>query len=180
MTQRRQSFTRALALALALVVSTIGLSACSTDSSHSSTTTVKQSVFLCRSISRVDGLQVTRRTTSVRFVYDFASSISIHRAESARKVARALCALPVASGRVFCPAELGITYQLDFAVQGEKGLGGETVVVEPTGCALVTGIGAVRTTATTPDFYRVLASAMGLPSKDDNVTSFVGRVSVHG
>jgi hypothetical protein len=73
-----------------------------------------------------------------------------------------------------CPVEFSIWYHLDFAVRGEKGMGGESIVVNLTGCQTVTGLGAVRTTARRQNFHRLLAAALG--RKNAGRSTFAGTL----
>jgi hypothetical protein len=63
-------------------------------------------------------------------------------------------------------------------VKGEKGMGGEVINLNPTGCHSVTGLGAVRTTAASTGFYWLLGSAMGL--RNAGFRSFEGTLSNGG
>ena len=81
-------------------------------------------------------------------------------------MAQALCALPVMpSGTFACPADWAISYRLVFT--GRAGLA--PVTAEASGCQVVTGLGAVRWTATSPGFWRTLAQAAGITPADGAV-----------
>jgi hypothetical protein len=106
---------------------------------------------------------VTRHAPHSQFRFTFPAVVTVNSAAAARAVATAACALPLASTFPHsCPAEFAVSYQLDFAVRGEKGMGGESIVLNPTGCELVTGLGAARMAGLRPSFYRILGNAMGV------------------
>jgi hypothetical protein len=120
---------------------------------------------LCNVTSRVGTLTVTRTDGFPRngFTFSFPSMITVHSAVAARKVARALCALPtVPQGAVFhCPADFGIVYHLAFKL--ETGGSVQPVTVDATGCQFVKGAGqGKRRAATAHSFWATLGRAMGL------------------
>ena len=99
--------------------------------------------------------------------------MNVTSARAAQAVAKAACALPDApKGVQACPAGFDVSYQLVFAVRGEKGLGGEGIDVGPSGCQSVTGLGTVREVMSRPAFYRLLGSAIGL--HHSNQQTFLG------
>ena len=99
--------------------------------------------------------------------------VTVTNAAAARAVATSACALPdVPKGVRHCPAGFAISYRLVFWVQGQKGRGDDLVVVNPTGCQSVTGLGAVRTTSFGAGFYQLLGNAMGL--RNASYHTFVG------
>jgi hypothetical protein len=53
-------------------------------------------------------------------------------------------------------------------------MGGESIVVNLTGCQTVTGLGAVRTTARRQNFHRLLAAALG--RKNAGRSTFAGTL----
>jgi hypothetical protein len=57
---------------------------------------------------------------------------------------------------------------------GEKGMGGEAINLNPTGCHSVTGLGAVRTTAVSTGFYWLLGSAMKI--ENPGLLTFEGNL----
>jgi hypothetical protein len=139
------------------------LSACSgpTTASDMTLKAKPQSAYLCQVLHRVDRLIVTREAPGNQFVFTFPAVVTVTSASEARAVATSSCALPdVPSGVFHCPAAFAVSYQLDFAVKGEKGMGGEAIDVYPTGCPMVKGLGPVRTP--TSAFYQLLARAMAL------------------
>ncbi len=157
-------FVTIVAVPIALVVA-VSLASFESPSSASPTTTSTPASAsgLCSMLTRVDRLIVTRHAPHSQFRFTFPAVVTVNSAAAARAVATAACALPLASTFPHsCPAEFAVSYQLDFAVRGEKGMGGESIVLNPTGCELVTGLGAARMAGLRPSFYRILGNAMGL------------------
>jgi hypothetical protein len=158
-----------------VLVAGLGLAACGSSPSVSPTTTStgpsSQVPYLCQVIPRIDRLIVTRTALTNQFHFTFPGVVTVTNAAAAQAVATAACALPDApKDAQSCPAEFAISYRLFFAVRGEKGMGGEYIDVNPTGCQLVTGLGTVREATTHPAFYRLLGNAMGL--KNANYLTF--------
>jgi hypothetical protein len=80
-------------------------------------------------------------------------------AAQASALARAVCGLPVLTGRVLnCPQLDGISYQLAFSASGRLL---PAVIVQPSGCQTVTGAGRPRTAARRPAFLKLLTSMVG-------------------
>jgi hypothetical protein len=78
-----------------------------------------------------------------------------------RRVQVALCALPAPRTGVYnCPADLGISYRLQFsAAHGAL----PVITADVTGCQMVTGLGnTARWAAESPGFWPTLARATGL------------------
>jgi hypothetical protein len=120
---------------------------------------------------------VTRRAPGHQFVFTFPAVEIVTSANAARGVASAACALSDIPAAVYhCPTELAVSYQLEFAVNGEKGMGGEAIDVYPTGCQRVAGLGATR--VPTQSFYRLLAGVIGLT--DYNSRTFEGTIPKGG
>jgi hypothetical protein len=141
------------------------LSACGSPTSSGPRTTgpAARTAYLCRVTARVDRLTVTRHAPGGQFVFSFPAVVTVTSASAAQAVATSACALPDAPrGVQACPIEFAVSYHLVFAVRGEKGMGGEAIDVNPTGCQSVTGLGTVREVLSHPGFYRLLGSAMGL------------------
>lgn len=140
------------------------LTACGTPASKASglpSTSKKPAAYLCQVLPRVDRLIVTRRAPGNQFKFTFPTVMTVNSASAARAVASSACALPdFPPGVLHCPAAFAVSYHLDFAVKGEKGMGGEAIDLYPTGCPMVKGLGATR--APSSSFYRLLASATGL------------------
>ena len=165
-------FRRCAVVPMALVTG-LGLAACGSSPSVAPTTTStapsNQVSYLCQVIPRVDRLIVTRHAPGNQFHFTFPAVVTVTNAAAARAVATSACALPgVLKGAAqACPAEFAVSYHLVFAVRGEKGMGGEAIDVNPTGCEVVTGLGTGREVMSHPAFYRVLGNAMGLKNAND-------------
>jgi hypothetical protein len=118
---------------------------------------------LCRDTASVSGLEIVRNRVSRVPVLQiaFPQQVSVATPARARAVARALCALPVfPPGIVNCPALLiGTTYLLGFAANGRRL---PAAAIEATGCEAVSGVGPTRQAASSPGFWRTLASAANL------------------
>jgi hypothetical protein len=105
-------------------------------------------------VSRVNALPVNHPN------FSFPATVAVSDAAQARAVARALCApQPLPRGVVACPADLGITYRLDFATS-RRSL--PPVAIRAGGCEGVSGAGLTRWSIRTPAFWTVLGTAMGL------------------
>jgi hypothetical protein len=120
-------------------------------------------VALCRHTASVSGLEIVRNQVVRVPVLQvaFPNQVTVASPAQARAVARALCALPPMPRGIFnCPNLVpGTTYQLRFTAGGRRL---PPVTIEATGCEVVTGVGSARSAATTPGFWRVLATAAGL------------------
>jgi hypothetical protein len=80
-------------------------------------------------------------------------------AARARALARGLCGLPrMPRGPLRCPALFAGSYQLTFTAAGRKL---PVVSIQLTGCQAVTGAGPVRSAATRPAFWALLARIAG-------------------
>lgn len=124
---------------------------------------------LCASIASLDRLVVSRRDAFPKngFRFSFPSIVTVKGAAAVRAVAGALCTLPkMPRGLLFCPAELGITYQLAFSAKGRIF---PPVRVAATGCQEATGLGRTRWAARSQGFWKTLGRAMGLPHPDNQV-----------
>lgn len=159
-------FRRCAVVPVSLVTG-LGLAACGRSQSGTPTTTStapsNQVAYLCQVIPRVDRLIVTRHAPGNQFHFTFPAVVTVTNAAAARAVAASACALPDApKGAQACPVEFAVSYHLVFAVRGEKGMGGEAIDVNPTGCQSVTGLGTVREAMSSIAFFRLLGSAMGL------------------
>lgn len=117
---------------------------------------------LCRDTASVTGLEIVRNQVVRVPVLQvaFPDRVTVTSPARARAVARALCGLPPMPHGVFhCPALLvGTTYLLRFTAGGRL----PPVTIEATGCEVVTGVGPARWVATSPGFWRVLATAAHL------------------
>jgi hypothetical protein len=85
-----------------------------------------------------------------------------------RQIAKTLCSLRRlndAGKFVACPADVGISYVLQFSTATERLA---PVRIDATGCESVTGIGGSRWLLSSPGFWPLLGAAMGLtPSEQD-------------
>jgi len=172
-TMKRSRFRVTILVALGAALL---LSACGAPSSKISDLPLKarpHSAYLCQVIPRVDRLIVARHAPGNQFHFMFPAVVTVTNAAAARAVATSACALPDApKGAQACPAEFAVSYHLVFAVRGEKGMGGEAIDVNPTGCQVVTGLGTGREAMSSIAFYRLLGNAMGL--KNANYMTFRG------
>lgn len=176
MSIRMKSLTRCTVVPLTLIAVVSLVSSASASSTSSTTSPKKSEAYLCQVISRVDRLIVTRDAPGSQFRFTFRTVVTVTSAKLAQEVATSACGLPDVTGGVHsCPAEFAVSYKLDFAVRGEKGMGGEFIVANPTGCELVTGLGTTRSTSLRPGFYRLLGKAMGL--KNAGRSTFAGSFS---
>jgi hypothetical protein len=128
---------------------------------------------LCDSIARLDRLVVRRRETfpQNQLRFSFPAVVRVDEAAAVKEVATALCALPrLPSGALFCPADLGVAYQLTFSARTRPF---PTVRVDPSGCQTVVGLGPTRWVARSPGFWKILGRALGLANPGNEV--FAGR-----
>jgi len=89
-----------------------------------------------------------------------AATVTVTDVVQARTAAQALCALrPEPGGVLACPADLGISYRLDFATS-KRSL--PAVTIRAGGCEGISGAGLTRSSMRTPAFWAVLGRAMGL------------------
>jgi hypothetical protein len=118
---------------------------------------------LCADAAAVDRLTVIRLDAipANHPHFSFPAAVPVSDATKARIVAQALCALrPMPHATFACPADLGISYQLDFAVPGRSL---PRATIRAGGCEEVSGGGlAIRWAVGTPTFWTVLGRAMGL------------------
>jgi uncharacterized membrane protein len=130
---------------------------------------------LCAATAKVDSLMV-QRTVALpgnhpRFT--FPATDKVTSGPAARSVAQSICGLqPVPRKTVACPADFGVTYRLTFAAGPERF---SPVTVNASGCEPVSGLGAVRSAATSATVWRTLGSAIGIPHPDN--ASFRGTIS---
>jgi hypothetical protein len=167
-----------IVMAAIALLSAVGLTVRAGASASTTSTTAPGHGFayLCDTLPRVDRLIVARHAPGSHFHFSFPATFTATNAAKARAVAKSACALPRLPGGEHCPAEFPVSYNLDFAVQGEKGMGGEAIDVYPTGCETVTGLGPVRTTAEHHRFFWLLGNALGL--KDAGYFTFAGIVEL--
>ena len=165
------------------LITGLGLAACGSSPSVAPTTTStapsNQVAYLCQVIPRVDRLIVTRHAPAKQFHFTFPAVVTVTNSAAARAVATSACALPDAPPYAQpCPSGFAISYHFVFAVRGEKGMGGEAMDMNPTGCQSVTGLGTVREAGSHPAFYQLLGNAMGL--KNASNQTFRGAFRIGG
>ena len=117
---------------------------------------------LCANAGAVDRLTVSRVNTipANHSHFAFPATVTVTDAVQARTAAQALCALrPEPGGVLACPADMGISYRLDFAAS-KRSLPAVTIRVG--GCEGISGAGLTRSSMRTPAFWAVLGRAMGL------------------
>jgi hypothetical protein len=117
---------------------------------------------LCANAGAVDRLTVSRVNTipANHPHFAFPAMVTVTDAVQARTAAQALCALrPEPGGVLTCPADLGISYRLDFATP-KRSL--PAVTIRAGGCEGISGAGLTRSSMRTPAFWAVLGRAMGL------------------
>jgi hypothetical protein len=115
---------------------------------------------LCASV--LDRLTVSRVNSlpGNRPHFSFPATVQVDAAAQAQAVARALCSIPpLRSGDLACPADFGIVYRLDFASAGERL---PEVTIRAGGCQTVAGAGLSGSAISSPAFWTVLGTAMGL------------------
>jgi hypothetical protein len=168
----------ALVVAIALALGAL-VAAGSTDATPPSGRTTAHD-GPCTSGVALDRLVVTRRVPVAENGLRFGvpARLVVGAAGRVRHVAALLCSLPVVpTGAVFhCPADFGTTYRFRFGatVPGRPD-GGEPlvpVVLDPSGCETVAGLGRVRSAATSGSFFAALGAALGRTHADR--ASFAG------
>ncbi|NNN00351.1 MAG: hypothetical protein HKL86_00795 [Acidimicrobiaceae bacterium] len=173
---------RSVVLVLVTTVAMLGpvLNEGSASSASITATAAIRVPSLCSVIAHVERLTLTRRAlgpSGRQFTFNFAKVMTTDQGGRVRAVARAACSLPDAPRGVrSCPAGFDVSYRAVFALKSERRIPSPVVVIEPTDCAVVTGLGAVR--SPTPRFYRVLGSAVGLTNA--NSETFAGTFRVPG
>jgi hypothetical protein len=165
---KRSSRIAAVSLAL---ISALGLIARAGATSTTTTTAPSYGLaYLCDVLPQVDQLIVTRHAPGSHFRFAFPARVTATNASLVRRVAVAACALPTAPKGEHCAAEIAVSYTLNFVVDRDF------IVVNPTGCETVSGLGPVRTTAEHHTFFRLLGAAMGL--KHASYFTFAGIVEL--
>jgi hypothetical protein len=114
---------------------------------------------LCTAVKDVDSLTVSRvigfPQNHIRFT--FPPRVEASSPEQARIVARMVCGLPrMPGGPMSCPADLGISYRLDFGAAGRRF---PVVTLDSGGCQEVAGAGPERWAGRSPGFWGVLGRA---------------------
>jgi hypothetical protein len=163
------SVTAALALVALTAAAPAGavrgetLSAPGLAASTSLAPSISLRVGLCREETRVNELRVVRTHLLNGERFRLPAVVTSTRVAKVRALARVLCALPPFPAGLYCPEAMGPLYSLHFAVVVPGALGAvrtETVTLNPTGCAAVTGLGHGRVATTA--LFSALGAALGL------------------
>jgi hypothetical protein len=116
---------------------------------------------MCKVIPKLTEVVVVRtpKLPSSRTHEALPAGIPIRNPVVVHALATALCSLPVIPpGMMSCPmAQLGGQYRLTFS-EGTKTF--PTVVVSPSGCRTVTGLGSTRYWARTPAFFKTFTQTL--------------------
>ena len=116
---------------------------------------------LCAAVPEVDRLTVSRDDPWPVHHVRPSRRVGVSPVQQARTVARAVCALPrMPRGAVACPADWGVSYQLEFAASGRR-FG--VVTVQAGGCRRVSGVGSPRWAVQSPGFWSALDRAAAVP-----------------
>ena len=134
---------------------------------------------LCQLSSKVNRLTVTRSRNANSISLVFPATVRSSDKARVQALARALCALPKPpSTTMYCVADFGVRYSLQFreylGIEAVAEPVARVVVVDPSGCEFVIGLGSTRWTDTRPQFWTLLGAAVGLPHATR--TTFTGRV----
>lgn len=117
-------------------------------------------VALCRDVPNLTKVTVSR-TTSLHVLEPamvLPRGLIVRKPHLVRGLATALCGLPkMPRGPVSCPAQFGGSLRLAFAAGGRPF---RPVIVEMSGCRVVSGLGPART-ATLAAFWRTLGKDLG-------------------
>ncbi len=119
-----------------------------------------QITSFCASTKAVTRLDVRRTDAFAQnhIHFSFPPLVVVRRASAVRKVARAVCSLPLMpSQTIHCPIGLGITYHLAFLRPDHLF---RKMVLDPTGCETVHGLVRPRWVARSPRLWRILGAAM--------------------
>jgi hypothetical protein len=162
----RRHWLAARAGVLALIVSACG-------SGAAGQSPLSAGPELCQVTTYVERLVVQRPGIFPPGYFSFPANVSVTNPAIARQLAVDVCALPVVpSGESFrCPIDFGVIYNLRFrSING----GLISLDADPSGCQGVWGKGlATRRAVFSPDFWRELGTAMGLPRPSREV--FIGK-----
>jgi hypothetical protein len=118
-------------------------------------------VPLCGAAGRVDRVVVSRVPALSASPHEpLPGGITFSDPARVRALAAGLCALPLMSHGplLSCPADFGGAFRLVFAA-GRRGF--SPVVVQGSGCRIVTGAGAARSWSRSPQFKRLLGKVTG-------------------
>jgi hypothetical protein len=124
--------------------------------------TASAGVPLCAAAGRVDRVVVSRMpglSASSR-AEPLPGGITFSDPPRVRALAAGLCALPLMphGPLLNCPADFGGAFRLVFAA-GQRGF--SPVVVQGSGCRIVTGVGPARSWSQSPQFKRLLGQVTG-------------------
>jgi hypothetical protein len=156
-------------LAVIFVGALIGLAACGSATAggagHPAPAAVASAsagVPLCAAAGRVDRVVVSRvPALSASSPHEpLPGGITFRDAPRVRALAAGLCALPLRphGPLLSCPADFGGAVRLVFAA-GRRGF--SPVVVQGSGCRIVTGVGPARSWSRSPQFKRLLGKVTG-------------------
>jgi hypothetical protein len=119
-------------------------------------------VPLCAAAGRVDRVVVSRVPAVSGSSPDepLPGGITFSDPARVRALAAGLCALPLMrhGPLLSCPADFGGAFRLVFAA-GQRGF--SPVVVQGSGCRIVTGVGPARSWSRSPQFKRLLGQVTG-------------------
>jgi hypothetical protein len=120
-------------------------------------------VLLCTEIPKLTRMSFTRTFLPPKQNARQAQpgGATVRNAAAVRRVATVLCGLPtVPIGMMTCPNLAGGSYRLYFAAPGRTI---PVVVLEYSGCRVVTGLGRPRTWVTSKPLQQALSQALGVP-----------------
>jgi len=120
-------------------------------------------VLLCTEIPKLTRMSFTRTflPTGQHARQAQPGGATVRNAAAVRRVATVLCGLPtVPIGMMTCPNLAGGSYRLYFAAPGRTI---PVVVLEYSGCRVVTGLGRPRTWVTSKPLQQALSQALGAP-----------------
>jgi hypothetical protein len=117
---------------------------------------------VCRAIPKLTRMTflLSTRPPSLHVREVLPAGFTIRDTATVRQLATLLCALPgLPPGRLMCPNMLGASYRL-FFVAGSRAF--PPVVVQMSGCRVVTGLGPARSWSTSMALERALAQHFGI------------------
>lgn len=125
--------------------------------------TVMSGVVLCGEIPRLTRMVFTRAAAwppnAMHAREALPGGFTVRDAATVRRIATLLCTLPaVKAGVMSCPIATGGSYRLYFAAPGRPI---PTVGIHLSGCRIVTGLGPVRTWATSKELEQELSHGFG-------------------
>ena len=128
-------------------------------------------ISLCQSVPSVTQLVVTRHNEFLNNQprFSFSSVITVHKASPVRDIAHALCALPDMPVGIYCPADIGISYRLNFMSRSHPFA---AVTINASGCEDVDGLHLTRWAARSQNFWPTFGRDLML-SKPNHAT-FIG------